>query len=117
MSSPKSFFLKLIALLVCIVPTVIATLSYFPVWKSRSSGALLSGFTVLILLICFSPLLKAVKRFLISPSVFTVWLVLFVTLVLIRSIAYEMTVISFVGMISNLFGSLLFKLSRRVQSE
>lgn len=111
--SLKRAILKLFALLVCTVPPIVATVSYFPVWKGRADGSVLSGFTVLLLLISAYPLLKAMKRLLSSPSVFTVWLLLFLTFLLIRSIAYEMTVISFVGLISNLIGACLFKISRR----
>lgn len=112
-SAFKRLFLRLFAIAVCTVPPVIATLTFFPVWKSRGSGALLSGFTVLLLLICAYPLIKALKRALSSPSVFTVWLLLFLGFALIRSIANEMTVISFVGLTSNLIGACIFKLSCR----
>ena len=111
--SLKNSSLRIFALAVCTVPATVATLSCFPVWKTRSSGALLCGFTVLLLLVCAYPLVKAVKRFFNAPSVFTVWLLLFLGFMLVQSIAYEMTVISFVGMVSNLAGAFLFKLSRR----
>ena len=113
MKTRNRIFLKLFALLVCTLPVTIATLSYFPVWKNRGSGAVLSGFTVLILIICFYPTVRAVKKLLTSPSVFGVWLFLFIIFSLIKSIVFEITVISFVGMISNLLGSLIYKLSER----
>ena len=112
-ATPKSLILKGIGLISCILPVTIATLGYFPVWKSRGAGELVSGFTVFLLIICVYPLIKAIKRLLRSPSVFTVWLLLFITFMLIDSIAHEMTVISFVGMISNLIGSVFFKLARK----
>ena len=111
--SLKALSLRLFALLVCTVPPIIATLSYFPIWRARGEGAALSGFTVLLLLISAYPLVKAVKRLLSSPSVFTVWLLLFLTFLIIRSIAYEMTVISFVGFVSNLIGACIFKITQR----
>ena len=110
--SAKNLLLRTFALAVCTLPAAIATLCYFPIWKSRSSGSLLSGFTVLLLLVCAYPTVKAIKRLFRTPSVFTVWLLLFLGFSLVKSIAYEMTVISFVGMISNMIGALLFKLSR-----
>ena len=113
MPAPKTFFVKLFALAVCALPPAAVTLGYFPIWKERGSGALISGFTVLILLIAFTPLTRAIKSYLKSPSAFGIWLLLFVGFMLIKSIAYEMSVISFVGMISNLFGAIIFKIARR----
>ena len=112
-STLKKGLLKLIAFTVCTVPPIVATLTYFPLWKSRGGMAVISGFTVLLILISAYPLVKALKRVLSSPSIFTVWLFLFLTFALIRSIAYEMTVISFVGFLSNLIGACLFRLARR----
>lgn len=112
-SSSKAFMMRLVGLIICIVPVAIATLSYFPVWKTRGSGALLSGFTVFLLIICIYPIIKAIKRLLKSPSVFTVWLFLFIIFMLIDSIAYEMTVISFVGAVSNFIGAILLGLAKK----
>ena len=115
--SYKRLLLRIFAIAICTIPAAIATLNYFPIWKNRSSGALLSGFTVLMLLVCSYPLVKAIKRLFSTPSVFTIWLLLFVGFTLLKNIAYEMTVISFVGMVSNLIGAFLFKLSRREVKE
>ena len=109
----KRLLLRLLALAICTLPPIIATLSFFPVWKNRGGGAVLSGFAVLLLLICAYPLIKSLKRALSSPSVFTVWLLLFLIFALVRSIADEMTVVSFVGLTSNIIGACLFKLSYR----
>lgn len=113
--SPKALILKLFALALSTLPVAIATLSYFPIWKSRGVSALLSGFTVFLLLICFYPLIKVIKRFFKSPSVFTIWLLLFILFSVVDSIAYEITVISFVGMISNFLGSVTFRIARGLE--
>lgn len=113
--SPKALIVKLFALAISTLPVAIATLSYFPVWKNRGIGALISGFTVFLLLICFYPFVKAIKRFFKSPSIFTIWLLLFILFSIVDSIAYEMTVISFVGMISNFLGSVIFKIARGLE--
>lgn len=116
--SSKILLAKLSAIIICTVPVTVVTLNYFPVWKNRGSGALLSGFTVFLLIICLYPTVKALRRYLKSPSVFTIWLLLFAIFMVVKSIAYEMCVISFVGMISNLIGSIIFKLcGRRVNYE
>ena len=117
-SSAKIILAKIIAVIICTVPVTIVTLNYFPVWKNKGGGALLSGFTVFLLIICSYPVIKAIKRYLKSPSVFSVWLILFITFTIVKSIAYEMCVISFVGMISNFIGSLIFKMcERRLNNE
>ena len=118
MPTHKTFFLKLFAIAVSTIPATVVTLGYFPVWKERSSGALISGFTVLLLLVAFTPVTRAIKSYLKSPSAFGIWLLLFVGFMLIKSIAYEMSVISVVGMISNLFGAIIFKIAgREVKNE
>ena len=45
------------------------------------------------------------------------WLIAFILFLSLSRIADEMTVISFVGLISNLIGSLIFKLARRYGKE
>ena len=111
--SSKKIFLRLLGFTICILPVAIATLSYFPAWRERGSGALLSGFTVFLLIICIYPIIKALKRLFKSPSVFMIWLFLFVIFMLIDSIAHEMTVISFVGAVSNFFGGILFNIAKK----
>ncbi len=111
--STKASIIRLIGLAVCIIPVAAATLSYFPVWKQRGSGELLSGFTVLLLILCIFPLIKAIKHLLRSPSIFTLWLFSFLLFMLVDSIASEMTVISFVGAVSNFIGGILFKIARK----
>ena len=105
--------LKLLGLAICTVPVAMATLTYFPIWHTRGSGELMSGFCAFLLILCIYPIIKAIKHFLKSPSVFTVWLFLFITFMLLDSIAHEMTVISFVGAVSNLIGGIIFRISRK----
>lgn len=113
----KFLLLNLFALILCTVPVIIATLSYFPLWKERGSGAVLSGFTVFVLLLCIYPLFKLLKMLFRSPSVWMGWLLIFALFALVRSIADEMTVISFVGFISNSFGAVLFKLAGGIRKK
>lgn len=93
------------------LPVAACTLSYFPLWKERGDGALLSGFAVLLLLLSFMPLYKSLRRLLHSPAVYTMWFIAFLLFFTVSKIANEMTVICFVGFISNLIGALFFKLS------
>lgn len=93
------------------LPVAVCTLSYFPVWRERGGGALLSGFTLLLLTLCFVPLYKVVRRLLASPTVHTMWFVGFALFFIMSRIADEMTVICFVGFVSNLLGAVFFRLS------
>jgi hypothetical protein len=106
-------FLYLLGLTVSVVPPALAALSYFPIWQERGSGAVVSGFTLLLLLIAIIPILKSIKRLLSSAASYTVWLFIYLLFMLMASIADEMTVISLVGFISNIIGAVLFKLSER----
>ncbi len=107
-----NIFLHIIALLIAIVPATACTLSYFPLW-GESSGVRLNGAVALLLVIAFMPLCKLLYRILKSPSVTTVWFLLFLLFFSLSRIADEMTVISFVGFISNLISSVLFRIARR----
>lgn len=104
-------FLIIFGFLFCILPPLCAVLCYFPLWKERGAEAVVSGFAVLLIALCFTPFFKAVKRILSSPASYTVWFIIFITFFLLSRIAEEMIVISFFGFIGNLLGALLFRLS------
>ena len=106
-------FICALALAVSVIVPLCAILSYFPLWKERGEGAVISGFVLLLCVVAFSPLIKAVKRFLASPSQCTVWIISFVCFFVLAKISNEMTVISFVGAISNIIGAVLFKIGKR----
>ena len=107
----KGAILYAAGIVISTLPVAICTLSYFPLWRERGAGALLSGFTLLLLFICFVPLCKAVRRLLASPAAHTLWFIAFALFFTLSRIADEMTVISFVGFVSNLLGAVAFKLS------
>ena len=46
-----------------------------------------------------------------------VWLVLFVLFFMLSKIANEMTVISFVGFVSNVTGAILFYIAKRIREK
>jgi chromate transport protein ChrA len=90
-----------------------ATLSFFPLWRTRGGTAALAGGTLLLIALCALPLWRTVKALLRSPSVWELWLFAFFAFLLVKSIIIEMCVICFFGLIGNLIGSLLFFLARR----
>ncbi len=102
-----------LGMLLCTLPPLIAALSFFPFWLDYGSVKLVSGFTLLLCLLAHAPLIKWIEKILRSGASYVMWLIIFVCFFVLESIAYEMTVISFVGFVGNLAGACLFKLSER----
>ena len=115
--SVKSTLIKCVGLIFCTVPVIICVLLYFPLWKAKGSGAVLSGFALLLILLSLVPMFKTVKRFLSSPAAHTMWFIAFISFFILSNIADEMTVISFVGFIGNLIGAMFFKLAEKNKKE
>ena len=113
----KVTVIRSLALLVCIAPPLIATVSYFPIWMIRGDAYVLSGFALCLAMLSLIPFYKHLSKILRSPSTYTVWLILFIVFFLLSRIADEMTVISFIGFICNLLGALLFRLARRLEGK
>ena len=110
----KRSVLRVIALTVCILPPAIATISYFPVWVVREDTSVLSGMALLVLTIVLIPLMKYIKEKMESPSAPVIWMISFLLFFLLSKIATEMTIISLIGFISNLIGTLIFKLADKI---
>ena len=109
--------LRAAGLAVSVIPPLIAVASYFPLWSERGAGAVLSGFAVLLALMCAVPVFKLLKRILSSPSAWLMWLITFILFALLAAIADEMVVISFVGTVSGIAGALLFRMAKRGEGE
>lgn len=112
----KRALLFSLALAVSVIPPLAATVSFFPLWRSDPASAL-SGGVLLIMIICAAPIFKALGRILASPSAPVIWLILFLLFFSLSKIAEQMTVISFVGLISNAIGALLFKLAANLEGK
>jgi hypothetical protein len=63
------------------------------------------------------PLYKHIKQTLKSPSAPLMWFFSFAVFMLLSRIADEMTVISFVGFVTNLIGSLFFKAAKKYEED
>ena len=111
--TPLCLALYVTGLMLCILPPLLAVISYFPIWKDRGVAAVISGFSLLLIALCFIPFFKTVKRILTSPASYTVWLIIFIVFLAVSKIAEEMVVISFFGFVGNLLGAILFKLTRK----
>ena len=101
-----------IGLCISVIPVTVTILSYFPIWICRDDSSILSGISFLLLCTALIPLFKHLKRILRSPSVPLLWFLLFALFSILSRISDEMTVISFVGFVTNLAGSFFFKLAR-----
>lgn len=105
--------LSALGLLFSVVPPVVTILLYFPVWQREGGGAVLSGFTLLLLLLASAPIFKTVMRIFKSPTSYMMWLFIYVIFFMLSKIADEMTVIAFVGFVGNLIGAGFFNLAKR----
>ena len=113
----KRLLLSAVGLLVSTVPTLVCVLTYFPVWRERGSDYVISGLALLFSLLAILPLIRIIKQKLKSPSAYFVWLIIFLLFFSLSRIAEEVTVISFVGFVTNLIGSVFFKLAAREKSD
>lgn len=116
-TSMKKAVLNLIGLAISVLPVAVCILLYFPVWRDRGIVATLSGFTLLLLVLASVPLLNVIKKALKSPSAPLMWFVVFVVFLALSSIAQEMTVVAFVGFVSNLIGAVFFRAARDKRNE
>ena len=105
----KEILLYFLGLLICTLPVFCAAVAYFPEWIERSDGSAISGFFLLILILAATPIFKALRMIFHSPAAYVMWLIAFLLFFSLEKIAHEMTVISFVGFLSNLCGAVLFK--------
>lgn len=113
----KYFVLYAVGLAVCIAPPAIAVLMNFPVWVQKSSAATLSGISLVLLVLSCIPFYKAILSYIKSASSPIMWLLLFVFCFLFGAIVDEMTVISFIGVVSNTVGAVIFKIAKKYKRE
>ncbi len=65
-----------------------------------------------MLVLCFHPLMKHLRRIFATAASYVMWLFIFAVFLLLSQIAEEMTVISFFGFIGNLIGAVCFKFAK-----
>lgn len=88
---------------------LVATITQFPVWIEKSSEATVSGLFLLLAAISVIPFFRQIKAFIKSPSVWGVWAVVAIMLILLRNIIDEMVVVACAGVVSNVIGAALYK--------
>ena len=97
----------------CTLPPAICTLLYFPLWIESGSTKTLAGGAAFLLVISAIPLFKLLKRYFSSPASYVLWLIAFLVFSLVSKVAHEMTVITFVGFVSNAIGAIVFWLANK----
>lgn len=105
----KQTIAKTIALALNVGAPLIATMTQFPIWVERSAEATVSGLFLFFALLSVVPLIKLFKRFLQSPSAPLMWGLIFIFLTALNSIISEMLIIAFVGMVSNIIGTFIYR--------
>ena len=109
----KRLILKLLGYLFAVGTPLAATLSCFPLWRERGTEAVLCGGTLLLCALCALPLLRALRDYLRSPAIWSLWLFAFLFFLLVQSIAPEMSMICFFGLIGNLLGALCLRAAKK----
>lgn len=113
----KGKILKISALVLDVGTPLAATMTQFPMWINRSAGATVSGTFVLFALLSAIPFFKQIKAFFKSPSVWVMWIIMFVVLVVLREIIDEMVIICFAGALANIMGAALYKIGERFEKQ
>ena len=103
--------------LLCIAPPAVATLCYFPVWVEKSSSATVSGLSLILILISIIPLFRIIKEHIASPSITLIWVIVCVFCIAFKSIIDQILVISFVGALSSIAGTIVFKARDKVKDK
>ena len=109
--------LNIIGTLFCTLPPIICTLQYFPIWVRQGGEVAISGFSVLLLLLCCIPFHRQIKAYLKSPSAWMMWLVFYAACASLGNIIHAVESIAFVGFIGNVVGAVLFKWRDRYKEE
>ena len=102
-----NIYLHILGYLLCIIPPLACALTYFPLWGE--GGYKLNALCAVMIILAIFPIIKLIRRLLKSDATYIFWLILFVCFYALSKIADEMTVISFVGFISNSLGAILMK--------
>lgn len=113
----RGLLFNFLGLSISVIPVTVSIFSYFPLWIAREDASVLSGIALILSALAAIPLYKYVRHMLRSASVPFMWFCIFLVFFLLSRIADEMTVISLVGFITNLTGSLFFKLAKKQGSE
>ena len=102
-----NIYLHILGYMLCVVPPLACTLTYFPLWGE--GGFKLNALCVVAVILAIFPIIKLIRRLLRSDATYIFWFILFLAFWALSRIADEMTVISFVGFVSNAIGAVLIR--------
>lgn len=100
-----------------VIPALIATCTQFPVWIDRSSTATVSGLAILLIFFSCLPFLRQIKEYFKSPSAPVLWGVILALFIILQNIMDEMIAVCFVGTVSNIIGSIIYKVGQGIGEE
>lgn len=113
----KYYILYSLGMIFCIVPPVIATAEYFPIWKRANPAVLLSGMCVsglsLAIMACVAlpPVMRMIRQKMTGKTP-AAWLGFLIAALIFRMISFvadALFVIFMIAALSNMAGSLLFR--------
>lgn len=110
----KGRVLKATAVSLDVAAPLGATIAQFPIWIEQSAGATVSGLFLVVAFLCCIPFYKVIFKWLKSPSVPVLWIVIFVLLYALSNIIDQMLVVCMVGIISNLAGAVIYKAGKQI---
>lgn len=111
MTKTKRRLLKAIGYALCVVPASLSALEHFPLWLGETKSSL-SLFGILLLLLCLWPFKRGLKRVWKNPSIWMLWLCLYVFLKLLLPLARGLFAVAGVALPFSLLGAVCFRLSR-----
>ncbi len=112
----KALSLRIIGLAVCIVPPIITTLDYFPLWFSQTETTLSVLSAMLIALCCIPFYKQIISYFKGTPASWVVWLVIYIIVAVFNKLADGVETVAFMGVLSNLAGGFIFRLEKRIKA-
>lgn len=109
----RRLMFNFLGLSISVIPVSVSILSYFPLWLRRGDASILSGISLILLGLALIPMYKRVKEVLRSASAPLMWFIIFVIFFLLAKISDEITVISFVGFVTNVVGAIFFRAAKQ----
>lgn len=113
----KRLLWNALGLFCSVIPVAVSIFSYFPIWVAREDASVLSGLSLMLIAMALVPFFRYVRAALASASAPLMWFIIFAVFLLLSKIADEMTVIAFVGFVSNLLGAVFFRIARVSKDE
>ncbi len=112
----RRLLFRILGYLLCILPALFAIFEHFPLFAREGARPTLSGLALLLVLLALIPfhrgILTRIKRWLSSPSAYSVWLVLWILSEWLGRISEAVSDISLVAFIGSLLGAVCFRLGR-----